>query len=66
LLLAIYATIPRQRDLQIHTQKAVAIPLPAALKSWLPNKITTNKIAAHAIIRDNQGILWLSLVPIKS
>ena len=44
-------------------QKAVAIPLPAALKSWLPNKITTNKIAAHAIIRDNQGILWLSLEP---
>lgn len=52
-----------QLDLQIHTQKAVAIPLPAALKSWLPNKITTNKIAAHAIIRDNQGILWLSLEP---
>jgi hypothetical protein len=45
-----------QLDLQIHTQKTVAIPLPAALKSWLPNKITTNKIAAHAIIRDNQGL----------
>ncbi|MCF7971045.1 MAG: hypothetical protein K9L22_07755 [Methylococcaceae bacterium] len=52
-----------QLDLQVHAQKTVAIPLPTEQDNWLPNEITVNKVSAHAIIRDNQGVLWLSLEP---
>jgi len=52
-----------QLDLQVHVQETVAIPLPAELKNWLPKEIKVNRAIAHAIIRDNQGILWLSLEP---
>ncbi|MBE0471691.1 MAG: hypothetical protein IBX55_19550 [Methyloprofundus sp.] len=52
-----------QLDLQVHAQETVALPLPAAANNWLPNEITVNKASAHAIIRDNQGVLWLSLEP---
>ena len=49
--------------LQVHTQESVAIPLPAQFKQWLPNSILVNDSPAKAIIRDKQGLLWLSLEP---
>lgn len=49
--------------LQSHALEAVAIPLPAKFQQWLPNKILVDGASAQAIIRDDQGLLWLSLAP---
>lgn len=48
-------------ELKVHTQENTAIPLPAKFKQWLPKHILVNGSTAKAIIRDKQGLLWLSL-----
>ena len=49
--------------LQAHAQETVAIPLPAKFKQWLPNSILVDGSPAKAVIRDQDGILWLTLTP---
>ncbi|MCK4842133.1 MAG: hypothetical protein KAT04_09665 [Methylococcales bacterium] len=48
-------------SLQVHAQQAVAIPLPAKLKQWLPNQVLVNGRQARALIRTRSGELWISL-----
>ena len=47
--------------LQAHSQQAVAIPLPAKLEQWLPNQVLVDGKPAQALIRTDNGELWLSL-----
>ncbi len=47
--------------LEIHAQESVATPLPVQYKQWLPNSILVNGVPATAIIRDQEGLLWLNL-----
>ena len=46
--------------LQVHTQQAVAIPLPSKLDQWMPNQVLVNGSQAKALLRIN-GVLWVSL-----
>ncbi|MCF6253039.1 MAG: hypothetical protein L3J75_17500 [Methylococcaceae bacterium] len=48
-------------SMQVHTQQAVSIPLPAKQKQWLPNQVLVNGKPAQAIIRNANGELWLNL-----
>lgn len=48
-------------DLQVHTQQAVAIPLPAQLDQWLPEKVDVDGQQANNLIRKDDGYLWLVL-----
>jgi len=48
-------------SMQVHTQQAVSIPLPAKQKQWLPNQVLVNGEPAQAIIRNANGELWLNL-----
>ena len=47
--------------LQVHAQETVAIPLPAKFKQWLPNSVLVDNSPAQTMIRDKQGVLWLTL-----
>ena len=47
--------------LQANAQEVVAIPLPAKFKQWLPHSVLVDGVPAKAIIRDDQGFLWLTL-----
>lgn len=47
--------------LRVHAQHSVAIPLPAQLKQWFPNQVKIDNIIAQALIRTNDGALWLGL-----
>ena len=47
--------------LQVHTQHSVAIPLPAQLKQWFPNQVKVDNAIAQALVRTNDGSLWLGL-----
>ncbi|WP_428356747.1 hypothetical protein [Methyloprofundus sp.] len=49
--------------LQANALETVAIPLPAKYKQWLPRSILIDGSPAEAIIRDEQGFLWLTLTP---
>ena len=49
--------------LQAHAEETVAIPLPAKFNQWLPKNILVDGSPAKAIIRDQHGILWLTLTP---
>ncbi|MCK9606606.1 MAG: hypothetical protein M0R33_09175 [Methylomonas sp.] len=50
-----------QIELSIHAQEAVAVPLPAQLKQWFPEQITTDGHPAQALVRQNDGSLWLGV-----
>lgn len=50
-----------QIDMSIHAQEAVAVPLPAQLKQWFPEQVTTDGHPAQALVRQNDGSLWLGL-----
>jgi len=47
--------------LQAHVQKNVGIPLPAAYQQWFPQQVTVDGKVATAMLRDEQGQLWLQL-----
>ncbi|RLA21381.1 MAG: hypothetical protein DRQ62_09525, partial [Gammaproteobacteria bacterium] len=49
--------------LQAHAQESVAIPLPAKFQQWLPNSVLVDGVPAKALIRDDHGLLWLTLTP---
>lgn len=48
-------------ELEVHTQQAVAVPLPGNAKFWLPNKVRVNGNASHALLRQPNGALYVYL-----
>ncbi|MBS4052900.1 MAG: hypothetical protein KGZ69_17100 [Methylomonas sp.] len=52
-----------QIALSIHAQEAVAVPLPAQLRQWFPEQVSTDGQPARALFRQNDGTLWLGLDP---
>lgn len=60
---AMHLAISPQRltiKLQVHAQQAVAIPLPANIEQWMPNKILLDGRPAEALLR-SQSSLWIGL-----
>lgn len=50
-----------QIQLSVHAQEAVALPLPAQLQQWFPERISTDGHPAQILLRQDDGSLWLSL-----
>lgn len=50
-------------ELEVHTQAAVAVPLPADADHWLPRRVLLNGDPAPALRRDSSGELYLQLPP---
>ncbi|WP_020484300.1 hypothetical protein [Methylomonas sp. MK1] len=46
-------------ELQLHAQQDLAIPLPAQLEQWFPEQVTVDGSEAQALIRQDDGSLWL-------
>ena len=47
--------------MQVHAQTDTAIPLPAALDTWRPNRLVLNNEPVKSIARDDRGTLWMVL-----
>ncbi len=47
--------------MQIHTQQAVAVPLPAGARQWWPEDVLINDKPAHGLYRSRNGQLLLAL-----
>ena len=50
-----------QVALQIDAQAAVAIPLPAQQRQWLPENVVLDGVINAPLIRDAEGQLWLQV-----
>ncbi|MFP2769820.1 hypothetical protein [Oceanisphaera sp. KMM 10153] len=48
-------------ELEIHTQEAVAVPLPADTEHWMPRQVLTDGDVAEALLRERGGTLYLRL-----
>ena len=47
--------------LEIHTLSRVAVPLPGTAKSWVPENIFIDNKPAEALLKDDNGIIWILL-----
>lgn len=47
--------------LEIHAAEAVSVPLPARAGSWLPAEVVVDGAPAQALMRANDGTLWIGL-----
>jgi len=47
--------------MQMHAQVDTAIPLPATLETWRPNRITLDNQSVKSLSRDDRGTLWMVL-----
>ena len=47
--------------MQIHAQVETAIPLPATLDTWRPNRIILDNQPVKSLSRDDRGTLWMVL-----
>lgn len=50
-------------ELEVHTQAAVAVPLPADADHWLPRRVLLNDDPAPALRRGSNGELYMQLPP---
>jgi hypothetical protein len=50
-----------QVHIELHAQEAVAVPLPAHAKHWLPERVMVDGTAAKGLFRTRGGELWLQL-----
>ena len=50
-----------QARIELHAQEAVAVPLPAHAKHWLPERVMVDGKAAKGLFRTRGGELWLQL-----
>jgi len=50
-----------QLRLEIHTQEAVAVPLPGQQDQWLAQAVTVDGMPARGLRRDGSGGYWLDL-----
>ncbi|AEX99830.1 hypothetical protein GU3_00370 [Oceanimonas sp. GK1] len=48
-------------ELDVHTQTAMAVPLPAQRAQWLPERVLLNGAPADGLWRDAGGLLYLPL-----
>lgn len=48
-------------ELQIHAEQDVAVPLPAQLEQWLPERVSVDGKDAGTLIRQDDDSLWLAL-----
>ncbi len=48
-------------ELEVHARENVALPLPAQLHQWYPERVSVDDKPARAIIRTDDGRLWLAL-----
>ncbi|MBM7456017.1 hypothetical protein HNR62_001897 [Oceanisphaera litoralis] len=57
------AASPQQLEveLEVHTQEAVAVPLPANTDHWMPRRVLIAEEVAEALLRDKNGTLYLRL-----
>ena len=47
--------------LQVDTLQSVAVPLPAQIEQWFPNRVFIDGENAEALYRSNNGRLWVKL-----
>ena len=47
--------------MQMHAQAETAIPLPATLETWRPNRIILDNQPVKSLSRDGRGTLWMVL-----
>jgi hypothetical protein len=47
--------------MQMHAQVETAIPLPATLETWRPNRIILDNEPVKSLYRDDRGTLWMVL-----
>jgi hypothetical protein len=47
----------------VHAHERVAIPLPAHAEQWLPDTITLDGKPVQALLRSNDGVLWVAMTP---
>ena len=47
--------------MQMHAQVDTAIPLPATLETWRPNRVMLDNQTVKSLSRDDQGTLWMVL-----
>lgn len=47
--------------LQVHAQQNIALPLPTRYKEWFPNQVSVDGKIATALLRDENGTLWLNV-----
>ncbi|WP_455207917.1 hypothetical protein [Kaarinaea lacus] len=45
----------------VHAHQQVAIPLPARADQWLPDTITLDGKPVQALLRSDEGVLWVSV-----
>ncbi|NOV31590.1 hypothetical protein [Methylomonas sp. ZR1] len=50
-------------ELQLHAQQDLAVPLPAQLEQWFPEQVSVDGGEAQALIRQDDGSLWLAVSP---
>ncbi len=50
-------------ELQLHAQQDLALPLPAQLEQWFPEQVSVDGGEALALIRQDDGSLWLAVAP---
>lgn len=48
-----------QIELEIHAQQEVAVPLPADVEQWLPERVGIDGKEAEALFRSDDDVLWL-------
>ncbi len=47
----------------VHAHQRVAIPLPARADQWLPDTIVLDGKPVQALLRSDDGVLWVSVAP---
>ena len=47
--------------LEIHALSRVAVPLPGTAKSWVPENIFIDNKPAEALLKDDNGVIWILL-----
>ena len=52
-----------QLELEVEAEAAVGLPLPAQSGQWLPSRVSLDGQSAPALIRTDEGQLWLGLEP---
>ena len=47
--------------MELHVLEDTAVPLPGVTSQWLPETIQVDGVAAKALLRDDQGTMWISV-----
>lgn len=47
--------------LEVHMASDSAVPLPGSAREWRPQRVMLNGLPARALLRDENGVLWIEL-----